>query len=161
MPKGTFFFLSFYLALYFRIVFCSIFAAVIILKYTTMAKTKTVEQIDDEQKIKDRFAKDLKDRITRLCRKHGMSFSELATKMGLGSDTALHVNLKKGNLRLVTLQKIADAFGKDENKKNLVEVADLLTDRKDDSRPVFHCPHCGKEVTITLGASIGNEGGDK
>lgn len=114
-------------------------------------KTKDVKQIDDEKKIKDKFAVELKERITRLCKERGMSFSELATKkMGLGSDTALHTNIKKGNLRLVTLQRIADALG--------VGVADLLTDEKNiESRPVFHCPHCGKEVTITLGASIGND----
>ena len=106
-----------------------------------------------EQDLKDKFAIDLKERIKDLCKEKGMTINELAERMGLGSGITLHTTIKKGNLRLVTLQRIADGLG--------VGIADLLSDgskeEKARSGPVFHCPHCGKEVTITLGASLGTE----
>ncbi len=114
--------------------------------------TATENQKEKEQALKEQFAQNLKERIKVLCKGKGLTQNDLAEKMGLGSGIALHTTIRKGNLRLVTLQKIADALG--------VEIVDLLSpgetekERLVENKPVFHCPHCGKEVVLTLSAPL-------
>ncbi|MBR7022158.1 MAG: helix-turn-helix transcriptional regulator [Bacteroidales bacterium] len=112
---------------------------------------KTQKQKDEEQALKEQFSKNLKGRIDTICEEKGLSIKKLADLMGLGSDIALYTTIKKGNLRLVTLQRIADALG--------VEIVDLLSERNTEEKtiiekPTFHCPHCGKEVALTLSAPL-------
>lgn len=110
--------------------------------------TAPENQREKEQAIKEQFAQNLKERIKVLCKEKGMTQNDLAEKMGLGSGIALHTTIRKGNLRLVTLQKIAEALD--------VEIVDLLSSGEPviENKPVFHCPHCGKEVVLTLSTPL-------
>jgi transcriptional regulator with XRE-family HTH domain len=103
-----------------------------------------------DEEIKDRNAAVIKKRIKELCRVRGITFNELAARLGLGSGIALHTNIRKGNMRLVTLQRIADALG--------VSVVELLADDTGtDKAPAqttqckgltLVCPKCGSRIEL-------------
>ena len=65
----------------------------------------------------------------------GMTQKGLAEKLGI-NPVSLSAMLRGGNLTLATLEKFATAIG--------CEVADFF------AQPKHVCPHCGKEIKITI-----------
>lgn len=93
---------------------------------------------------------DIRDNVKRLCKLHGITQKEVATKMGI-TDNSLNITLNKANPKLSTLESIAKAMG--------VPVIDLLRDPaeveaeyhaapKVEYVPYLRCPHCGKEIEL-------------
>ena len=89
----------------------------------------------------------IRDNVKRLCKLHGTTQKEIATKMGI-TDNSLNITLNKANPKLSTLESIANAMG--------VSVIDLLRDPDEVEReyhkteyvPYLRCPHCGKEIEL-------------
>ena len=84
-----------------------------------------------EQEVSEEVVTNIK---TQLANK-GMTQKELAEKLGI-NPVSLSAMLRAGNLTLATLEKFATAIG--------CEVADFF------SEPKHRCPHCGKEIKITI-----------
>ena len=75
------------------------------------------------------------ENIKRILDEKGITQRELAERLGI-HHVSLGTMLRKGNFRIETLEKFASAIGCD--------VADFF------SRPKFICPHCGKELQVTI-----------
>ena len=73
-------------------------------------------------------------RLKELLRGRGMTQAQLARKMGI-APTTLSRTLSNDNLSMATLRRIALALG--------CTVGELFT-------PAIRCPHCGREIEITL-----------
>ena len=84
-----------------------------------------------EQEVSEEVVTNIK---TQLANK-GMTQKELAEKLGI-NPVSLSAMLRGGNLTLATLEKFATAIG--------CEEADFF------GQPVHRCPHCGKEIKITI-----------
>lgn len=106
---------------------------------------------------------DFKTRIKDLCKEKGVTQQELAEKMGM-QYTQLNAILRgidpndkvtKTYPSIKTLMRIAEALGIE--VEDIFVTDEVLSRHKGANADGFVCPHCGKEVTITLGASIGND----
>ena len=73
-------------------------------------------------------------RLKELLRGRGMTQAQLARKMGI-APTTLSRTLSNDNLSMATLRRIAQALG--------CTVGELFTS-------AIRCPHCGREIEITL-----------
>ena len=84
-----------------------------------------------EQEVSEEVVTNIKTQLTN----KGMTQKELAAKLEI-NPISLNAMLRGGNLTLATLDKFANAIG--------CEVADFFAE------PRHICPHCGKEITVTL-----------
>ncbi|MCR4764836.1 MAG: helix-turn-helix domain-containing protein [Bacteroidaceae bacterium] len=78
--------------------------------------------------------------IKGVIREHGLTMLEVANRMGI-TNGALSQAVN-GSPNVKTLQAIADVVG--------CKVGDFFKDEMTESAPTFKCPHCGKEIKITL-----------
>ena len=112
---------------------------------------------------------DFKERIMQLCKEKGYTQKGLADKIGM-SGGQLNVILRgidpqdkttKTYPSIKTLKRIADALG--------MELEDIFITEEVLSRhgitatppapqkPSFHCPHCGKEIELTLSTPLNQQ----
>ena len=76
-------------------------------------------------------------RIREVIKEKGLKASELASKIGMTeSGLNQHIN---GNPSVKTLEKIANALE--------VPITELFAKQ---TEPTMKCPHCGKEIHITI-----------
>ena len=80
-------------------------------------------------------------RIKEICKQKGVNIAELGRLIDV-SKSGVHSMLTTGNPTLETLEKVANALD--------VPVSDLIADPRSD-KPVNNlCPHCGKELHISI-----------
>lgn len=77
-------------------------------------------------------------------KKYGITQTELAERMGINR-VSLNVTLNNPNIKLSTLDKLADAIGCD--------VAEFFTPADKADHNVVTCPHCGAKLVINLSVS--------
>ena len=77
-------------------------------------------------------------------KKYGITQIELAERMGINR-VSLNVTLNNPNIKLSTLDKLADAIGCD--------VAEFFTPADKADHNVVTCPHCGAKLEINLSIS--------
>ena len=77
-------------------------------------------------------------------KKYGITQTELAERMGINR-VSLNVTLNNPNIKLSTLDKLADAIGCD--------VAEFFTPADKADHNVVTCPHCGAKLEINLSIS--------
>lgn len=75
--------------------------------------------------------------IKETLRKHGYTITSCAEKMGISQPSLTQII--NGNMKISSLQRIADAIG--------CPVGDFFLDEQED-RLVTRCPHCGKKIEI-------------
>ena len=81
--------------------------------------------------------------IKSVAKAHGYTVVQVAQKMGI-SKGGLSQSIN-GNPTITSLRAVADAIG--------CKVGDFFTDEMsevENTTPVLRCPHCGKEIHITL-----------
>lgn len=79
-------------------------------------------------------------RIKELAKQKGYTMQELADKIGVVRDTL--TRQANGNPTISTLQKIAEALE--------VNVTDLFTDGDERTPNVIKCPHCDKDIILSV-----------
>lgn len=82
--------------------------------------------------------------IKDVLKKYGITQTELAEKMGINR-VSLNVTLNNPNIKLSTLDKLADAIGCD--------VAEFFNPADTADHNVITCPHCGAKLEINLSIS--------
>lgn len=82
--------------------------------------------------------------IKDVLKKYGITQIELAEKMGINR-VSLNVTLNNPNIKLSTLDKLADAIGCD--------VAEFFSPSDKADHNVITCPHCGAKLEINLSIS--------
>ena len=82
--------------------------------------------------------------IKDVLKKYGITQIELAERMGINR-VSLNVTLNNPNIKLSTLDKLADAIGCD--------VAEFFTPATPADHNVIICPHCGAKLEINLSVS--------
>lgn len=82
--------------------------------------------------------------IKDVLKKYGITQIELAEKMGINR-VSLNVTLNNPNIKLSTLDKLADAIGCD--------VAEFFSPADKADHNVITCPHCGAKLQINLSVS--------
>ena len=86
---------------------------------------------------------DIEKRIRHFAHLKGLKLYELSNKIGLSSSGSFSLTIRR-DMRLSTLQKIADALG--------VPVSALLEDRTDKAEPAKNavfCPVCGASLRLS------------
>ena len=81
--------------------------------------------------------------IKGVIKAHGFTLMEVANKMGITKGGISQIVNGAPNVK--TLRSIAEIVG--------CKVGDFFTDEmtEPESAPAFKCPHCGKEIHITIG----------
>lgn len=82
--------------------------------------------------------------IKDVLKKYGITQIDLAERLGINR-VSLNVTLNNPNIKLSTLDKIADAIGCD--------VAEFFTPADTADHNVIICPHCGAKLEINLSIS--------
>ena len=82
--------------------------------------------------------------IKDVLKKYGITQIELAERMGINR-VSLNVTLNNPNIKLSTLDKLADAIGCD--------VAEFFSPADKADHNVITCPHCGAKLVINLSVS--------
>lgn len=83
--------------------------------------------------------------IKDVLKKYGITQIDLAERMGINR-VSLNVTLNNPNIKLSTLDKLADAIGCD--------VAEFFTPLPTNAdHNVITCPHCGAKLVINLSVS--------
>lgn len=83
-------------------------------------------------------------RIKEVLKEYNITQIELAERLGINRVSVSRLLSDSNDMRLSTLQKIADAIG--------CEVCELISEgRKDVPSPTIVCPHCGKSITLCVG----------
>ena len=82
--------------------------------------------------------------IKGVIKAHGFTLIEVADKMGITKGGISQI--VNGSPNVKTLRTIAEIVG--------CKVGDFFVDEmteEKDTKPFIKCPHCGKELTITIG----------
>ncbi len=81
--------------------------------------------------------------IKGVIKAHGFTLVEVADKMGITKGGMSQI--VNGSPNVKTLRTIAEIIG--------CKVGDFFADEmtEAESAPIIRCPHCGKELTITIG----------
>lgn len=82
--------------------------------------------------------------IKDVLKKYGITQIELAERMGINR-VSLNVTLNNPNIKLSTLDKLADSIGCD--------VAEFFTPADKADHNAITCPHCGAKLEINLSVS--------
>lgn len=93
---------------------------------------------------------DFRQRVKDLCKEQGITQKKVAQQMGI-TDIALTALLKRGDPHISTVEDLATIFG--------MSLAEFMQEGKTheankENAPLFTCPHCGKEVALTLSAPL-------
>lgn len=85
-------------------------------------------------------------RFKEILDKYNITQQILADRMGMNRVSVSRLLSEKNDLRISTIEKIANAIG--------CTVEDLfkspLCEKKDTPTPYIVCPHCGKEIELEL-----------
>lgn len=82
-------------------------------------------------------------RIKEVLKEYNITQIELAGRLGINRVSVSRLLSDGNDMRLSTMQKIADAIG--------CEVCELISEPKKEAlSPVIMCPHCGKPITIKI-----------
>ena len=81
--------------------------------------------------------------IKGVIKAHGFTLMEIANKMGITKGGISQI--VNGTPNVKTLRAIAEIVG--------CKVGDFFADEmtEPESAPAFRCPHCGKEIHVTIG----------
>ena len=81
--------------------------------------------------------------IKGVIKAHGFTLMEIANKMGITKGGISQI--VNGTPNVKTLRAIAEIVG--------CKVGDFFLDEmtEPESAPAFRCPHCGKEIHVTIG----------
>lgn len=82
--------------------------------------------------------------IKDVLKKYGITQIALAERLGINR-VSLNATLNNPNIKLSTLEKIADAIGCD--------VTEFFTPADTADHNVITCPHCGEKLVINLSIS--------
>lgn len=82
--------------------------------------------------------------IKDVLKKYGITQIDLADRLGINR-VSLNVTLNNPNIKLSTLDKLADAIGCD--------VAEFFAPADKADHNVITCPHCGAKLQINLSVS--------
>ena len=93
---------------------------------------------------------DFRQRVKDLCKEHGITQKMIAKKLGI-TEIALTALLKRGDPHISTAEDLASAFGM--TLAEFMQESNTKETHKGNS-PTFTCPHCGKEVTLTLSTPL-------
>jgi len=78
--------------------------------------------------------------IKGVIKEHGFTLVQVAEKMGITKGGISQI--VNGSPTVKTLRTIADIVG--------CKVGDFFRDEMSETEPTFKCPHCGKELKITI-----------
>ena len=82
--------------------------------------------------------------IKDVLKKYGITQIALAERLGINR-VSLNATLNNPNIKLSTLEKIADAIGCD--------VTEFFTPADTEDHNTITCPHCGAKLVINLSVS--------
>ena len=93
---------------------------------------------------------DVRLRVKDLCKEQGITQKTVAKKLGI-TEIALTALLKRGDPHISTAEDLASVFG--------LTLAEFMQESPTQetnkgNAPSLICPHCGKEVTLTLSAPL-------
>lgn len=80
--------------------------------------------------------------IKEVLKKRGLKQNELADRLGINRVSLSRILSDKNDMRISTIQKIADAIGCD--------LAEFFTPEATEEHNVITCPHCGEKLVINL-----------
>ena len=80
--------------------------------------------------------------IKDILKQRGLTQNELAERLGINRVSLSRLLSDKNDMRISTIQKIADAIGCD--------VAEFFTTAETADHNVVTCPHCGEKLVINL-----------
>lgn len=90
-------------------------------------------------------------RVKEVLSKYNVTQIELAERLGINRVSVSRLLSDKNDMRISTLQKIANAIG--------CNVCELLSEvpqqaRKDEDETVITCPYCGERIPILLQTGV-------
>ena len=83
--------------------------------------------------------------IKEALKKRGLKQNDLADRLGINRVSLSRLLSDKNDMRISTIQKIADAIGCD--------VSEFFTKTDKADHNVITCPHCGEKLVINLSIS--------
>ena len=83
--------------------------------------------------------------IKETLKQKGLKQNELAERLGINRVSLSRILSNKNDMRISTIQKIADAIGCD--------VAEFFTPEDKEEHNTITCPHCGEKLVINLSIS--------
>ena len=83
--------------------------------------------------------------IKEALKKRGLKQNELADRLGINRVSLSRLLSDKNDMRVSTIQKIADAIGCD--------VAEFFKPEEPENHCTITCPHCGAKLEINLSIS--------
>ena len=83
--------------------------------------------------------------IKDILKQRGLTQNELAERLGINRVSLSRLLSDKNDMRISTIQKIADAIGCD--------VTEFFTPVATEEHNAITCPHCGEKLVINLSIS--------